>query len=77
MLRHRIAPIYWEYLSPDPRKLKMYFHCYDHMYVEEFEHTLQKYETSLGQAVLCIGILVGLGVVYTAIAYLRTRVRDK
>ncbi len=74
MLRNRVAPIYWNYLSPDPKKLQSYFHYYDH---EEFEFMLQSSNTSLGKAVLCIGILVGLGALYTAIAYLRTRKRDR
>jgi len=71
---NRFSSTYWEYLSHDPGKLKHYFHYYDH---EEFAFALQSYDTSLGKAVLCIGILVGLGVVYTAIAYLRTRKRDR
>jgi len=74
MLRFRVAPTYWDYLSPDPEKLNDYFHYYDH---EEFVYQLQRSETNLGKAVLCIGILVGLGVLYTAIAYLRTCKRDR
>ena len=76
MLRFRVAPIYWEYLSPNPRKLQGYFHYYD-FDREEFEFALQIHDTNFEKAVLCIGILVGLGMVYTAVAYLRTRVRDK
>lgn len=73
-LKFKIAPIYWDYLSPDPGKLKHYFHYYDH---EEFELMLQRFDTNLEKAALCIGILVGVGVFYTVIAYLRTRKRDR
>ena len=74
-LRYRIGHIYWDYLSYIPDKLLYYFHHYD--YEEEFEFALQTFDTSLAKAVLCIGILVGIGMVYTAIAYLRTRKRDR
>ena len=75
-LRYRIGHIYWDYLSYNPEKLVGYFHQYDG-YEEEFEFALQASDTNLGKALLCICILVGLGMVYTAIAYLRTRKRDR
>ena len=74
MIRHRIGSLYWNYLSPNPAKLQKYFHHYD---LDDFENMLQTSDTDLGKAVLCIGILVGLGVIYSAIAYLRTRKRDR
>ena len=62
------------YLSPTPDKLCYYLHFYD---TDLFETTLTTMDTSLGKAVLCIGILVGLGVLYSTIAYFRTRKRDR
>lgn len=77
MLRNRIASIFWEYLSPVPNKLTNYFHLYDCRNQREFEWSLQVVDTSLTKALICIFLLVGSGLVYSVIAYLCTRVRDK
>ncbi len=73
-IRFRIDPRYGEYLKPYPDKLMAYFYHYD---TKDFESTLKMLDTSLGKAALCICILVGLAVVYSAIAYIRTRTRDR
>jgi len=74
MLRLRVGEIYWDYLSPSPLKLTMYFHYYDHT---EFEWLITTFQISMGDAILCISLLVGLGVIYSTIAYLCTRKRDR
>ena len=74
MLRFRIDPFYFDYLSPNPNKLGHYLHRYDS---ELFESHIANTNTNLGKAAVCVCILVGLGVIYSTIAYLRTRVRDK
>ncbi len=73
-LRFRLDPFYFNYLSPNPSKLSQYLHYYDS---EWFENIIASKNTSLGKAALCVCILVGLAVVYSAIAYLRTRTRDR
>lgn len=74
MLRNRVNPLYFDYLSPSPKKLLYYLHYYDS---ELFEGVLVQMDTDLGKAALCVCILVGLAVAYSAIAYLRTRKRDR
>ncbi len=74
MLRNRVNPLYFDYLSPSPKKLFYYLHYYDS---ELFEGVLVQMDTDLGKAALCVCILVGLAVAYSAIAYLRTRKRDR
>lgn len=73
-ISHRIDSLYFDYLSPDPNKLWSYWHFYDS---ERFENTLVTMNTNLGKSVLCVCILVGLGVLYSTIAYLRTRKRER
>ena len=74
MLRMRVAPTYWDYLSPTPNKLTLYFHYYDS---EWFEGMLQQTDTSLEKAAFCICLLTGLGIIYSLVAYICTKVRDK
>ena len=73
-LRFRVDPFYFDYLSPTPNKLSKYLHWYDS---ELFEDQIVSLETSFCKAAICVCILVGLGVLYSAIAYLRTRNRDR
>jgi len=74
MLRFRIDPFYFDYLSPNPNKLGHYLFRYDS---ELFESHIAHMNTNLTKAAVCVCILVGLGMAYTAIAYLRTRKRDR
>jgi len=76
MLRHRVPPVYFDYLAPNPRKLSMYLHFYDSDPFQ-FNSTVKYADTNLTKAAICVCILVGLGVLYSAIAYLRTRKRDR
>ncbi len=73
-IRFRIDPRYGEYLKPYPDKLLQYFYRYD---TDSFEDTLHTFDVNLTKVVSCIGFFVCLVVVYTAIAYLRTRKRDR
>lgn len=74
MLRHRMGAFYFDYLSPTPRKLTMYLQRYDS---ELFESHIANTNTNLTKAAICVCILVGLGALYSTIAYLRTRKRDR
>lgn len=73
-LRYRLNPLILDYLVPLPNKLGQYFYSYD---TEEFEGMLKMLDTSLEKAVICLCILGGCVVVYTTIAYLCTRKRDR
>jgi len=74
MLRLRVGEFYWDYLSPSPTKLKMYFHTYDGPGFVNIKAIFQGYAKDV---VLCISLLVGLGVIYSTIAYLCTRKRNR
>lgn len=73
MFRRRIADVYFEYLSPIPKKLRGFFQWYD---TDRFEMGLEHYKTSLFDVTLCIGFLVGVGILLSVIAYLRIRKRN-
>lgn len=64
--------LYFDYFSPIPRKLQMYFHYYD---TEWFEDTLSYFDTSLFDAVCCILFLVSFSSICYLISYLRIRKR--
>ena len=72
MFRQRIAPVYFDYLSPIPRKLRQYFHYYD---TEWFEELLNMQKTSLYDALICILFLLCIVVVCSLVSYLRIRKR--
>ena len=72
-LRLRVDPFYFDYLSPMPYKLQDYWHYYD---TEWFEWMLDYLGTSLAKAMICIGVLVGVSLIYLAIAYVRTHKRE-
>ena len=74
MFRSRIAPWYFEYLSTSPKKLGHYLMFYD---TDLFETFIMERDTDLGKAAICFGALVGLALLYSSIAYLRTRKRDR
>ncbi len=73
-IRFRIDPRYGDYLKPYPDKVFNYFYHYD---TDQFENTTRTFDTNLTKVVSCIGFFVILVVVYTGLAYLRTRKRDK
>lgn len=75
-LRFRVNPFYFDYLSPSPNKLGFYLHFYDSD-PYQFDSTVRMANTNLGKAAICVCILVGLGALYSTIAYLRTRKRDR
>lgn len=75
ILRHRIAPVYFDYLSPIPRKLRHYLYAFEQEAMPVADNLLQK-DTSLGKALICLGVLVGVSVIYVGIAYLRQRRRE-
>lgn len=72
MFRHRIAPVYFDYLSPIPRKLRQYFHYYD---TEWFEELLTMQNTSINDALLCISFLIGVVFVCSWGSYICIRKR--
>lgn len=69
-----VRNIYTDYLQPIPNKSSHYFHYYDS---EWFESMLVLEDTNLTKAAICIAILVGVFVLYSTIAYLRTQKRDR
>ncbi len=73
-LRLRMNPLYFDYVSPPQLKLFGYLYYYD---TDKFEQALEQFETDIGKAALCVCILVGLAVLCSSIAYLRTRKRDR
>lgn len=75
-LRHKIGLVvetYVGYINPLAEKLRYYF-----MYlgVEGEQSWFGYFSTSLGKALVCIAILVGVGAVCAAIAYMRIRKRE-
>ena len=75
-LQFRVHPFYFDYLSPNPHKLERYLHFYDSD-PYQFDSTVRMANTNLTKAAICVCILVGLGALYSTIAYLRTRKRDR
>ena len=73
VVKSRIDPFYFDYLSPIPDKLRYYLHYYD---TEWFEETIASFETNLAKAMMCIGILLGVSLIYCTITYFRIRKRD-
>lgn len=65
---------YFNYFSPMPQKVETCFHYYD---TDRFQSLIVLMDTDLGKVALCIGIFVGLAVIYSAIAYLLMRKRDR
>lgn len=63
---------YIEYVTPNPTKLSFYMQYYD---TEWFENTIKSLKTSTFDALMCIAILVGLGIVFAILSYLRIRKR--
>lgn len=72
MFRRRIAEVYFEYLSPIPKKLRGFFQWYD---TDRFELGLGHYDTSFLDMLLCVGFLVGVGFLFSLAAYYRIRKR--
>lgn len=72
MFRWKYAPIYFDYFSPIPNKLRDYFHFFN---TSEFEGMVKYFNLSIGKVLFCIAFLVGFGVVCSIISYLRIRKR--
>lgn len=73
MLRLRVNPFYFDYLSPAPNKLMYYLYYYD---TEWFEEMLPAVDTNLSKAAICICVLVGASLIYYAVSYMRIRKRE-
>ena len=73
MFRFRVDPLYFDYLSPVPWKLRQYFHYYQ---TEWWEDSLIRNDLSIGKVAICIAFLSGVGIVGSLIAYLCTRKRN-
>lgn len=73
MFRFRIAPAYFDYMSPLPQKTRTYFHYFD---TEMFENITQNSGVTLWQVSLAIGCLITVSLLYAAAAYIRTRKRN-
>ncbi|MBQ3002905.1 MAG: hypothetical protein IJB88_08090 [Clostridia bacterium] len=66
--------IYVRYLIPtDPRKLMDYLYYFDS---EWFEWMIETFDTSLGDALLALSVMLGSAVIFCTAAYLRTRKRS-
>ena len=74
ILRHRIAPVYFDYLSPIPRKLRHYLYAFEQEAMPVEQNLIQR-DTSLGKALICLGVIVGVSVIYVGITYWRQRRR--
>ena len=77
--QYQIPVIYRDYLSPTPYKVSQYFDAINRklISISEMDGLLQQYGTDLGKAALCVCILVGLAVLYSVVAYIRTCKRDR
>lgn len=73
-LRFRITPLWKDYLFTSPHKLAGYF---DSINRADVDGMLKLNDTNLGKAVLCLCILLGLAVLYSVVAYIRTCKRDR
>ena len=73
MFRFRLAPVYFDYMSPLPQKPRTYFHYYG---TDMFENVTQSSGVALWQVILAIGCLVTLSLLYTAVSYIRIRKRN-
>lgn len=65
VLRHVIAPKYFDYFSPVPNKLRAYFHYYD---TEWFEDMIERTGTSVSDAFFCSMFLTGIALLCTIIS---------
>ena len=72
MFRFRISPTYFDYFSPIPYNLRRYFHYYD---TEWWEGMVKNYDLTIGKVAICIGFLVGVGVLCSLISHLCVRKR--
>ena len=72
MFRRRIAAVFFEYLSPIPKKLRGFFQWFD---TDRFELGLVHYDTSLGDMLLCVAFLTGCSLLFSLISYFRIRKR--
>ncbi len=61
-----------DYLRPEPMKMFWYLYYYD---TEWFEDALNTMQTSAGRAFFSVGILVGVAVLCSGIAYVKIRKR--
>ena len=72
MFSWRANPVFFDYLSPTPLKLRNYFHFYDSEW-EDF--LLVMFDIKLTDVALCIGLLVGTSLLFSLAAYFRIRKR--
>ena len=75
MLRMQVGEIgrfYFEYLCPIPTKLRSYLYAFD---TADVAVHMERSETSLGKAAACVGVLLGVSVIYSAVSYLCQRKR--
>lgn len=73
MFRFRLAKWYFEYLSPLPEKVRSYFHYFG----SEWHTTItEPGGDSLSHALVGIGCLIGVSLLYAICSYLRIRKRE-
>ena len=75
MLRLQVGEIgkfYFNYLSPIPNRLRDYLYSFDTADAALMQKTT---ETSLGKAAACVGVLLGVSLIYSAVSYLCQRKR--
>ena len=63
---------YFDYFSPLPWKLRMYFQDFDS---EWHEYTIYMADTSLNDAIFCVLFLAAASIAFSVISYLRIRKR--
>ena len=63
---------YFDYFSPLPWKLRMYFQDFDS---EWHDYTIYMADTSLNDAIFCVLFLIVVSIAFSLISYLRTRKR--
>lgn len=71
-LRFRVGEVYFDYLSPLPRKIRQYLHYYD---TGLFENTISQSGVTFAQAAISVSALLGIALVFYNISYLRIRKR--
>ena len=64
--------IFQDYLQPKPMKVFWFFYDLD---TETFQNTIDHFKTSHETVAICIGLLLGISLLYAFISYLRIRKR--
>ena len=69
----RVNRVFFDYLAPTPQKLRNYFHYYDSEWAEGI---WEMFDVTVGDAAVCTGLLIGIGVLCSLVSYLCLRKRS-